>query len=286
MKYSIYSSTLMVIVLFFITIACESDSDMADNQPLVAVGEKQLTNGMLYSAIPNNLSDEDSIVFAQDYINRWIRSELLLKKAELNLSPQEKDVDKMLEEYRRSLLVHQYQQKLLAQKFSPLITGTEVKTCYEEMSDNFLLKDPIIKGLFLMIPKTAPNISTVERLYKSDEQEDLVKLETYCFQNAKKYEVFLDQWLPLSDINKTLPEAISRPEQFVRYNKHYQTSDSLHHYFLAIQDFKLGSELAPIEYVEERIKAILVNKKRLEFIKQLETDLYEEGLKNKSIKFY
>ncbi len=286
MRQSIYSLILISLTLIGFISGCESDTDGDNSNPLVAVADKELTNGMLYAAIPNHLSKEDSVVFAQDYINRWIRAELLLRKAELNLTPQEKDVNKLLEEYRRSLLVHHYQQKLLAQKFSPFITGSEVNTCYEEMTDNFRLKDPIIKGLFVMVPKTAPNIRTVERLYKSEKQEDLVKLETYCFQNAKKYEVFLDQWLPLQDINNTLPESISRPEQFVRYNKHYQTSDSLHHYFLAIKEYKLGSELAPIEYVEERIKAILVNKKRLEFIKQLESDLYEEALKDKSIKFY
>lgn len=279
-------SFLVSIILILLFIRCESDANKSDSQPLVAVGDKQLTNGMLYTAIPNHLSSEDSIVFAQDYINRWIRAELLLRKAELNLTPQEKDVNRLLEEYRRSLLVHHYQQKLLAQKFSPFITGSEVNTCYDEMTDNFRLKDPIIKGLFVMVPKTAPNIRTVERLFKSDKQEDLVKLETYCFQNARKYQLFLDNWIPFQDINNTLPESISRPEQFVRFNKYYQTSDSLNQYFLAIKEFKLGSELAPIEYVEERIKAILVNKKRLEFIKQLETDLYEEALKDKSIKFY
>ncbi|MCU4177207.1 hypothetical protein [Carboxylicivirga sp. N1Y90] len=288
MKYLFTKSSIITLCIFacFLCFSCSENDKQENNEPILLVGDKQLTNGMLYRAIPNHLSDEDSVFFAQDYINRWIRSELLLRKAELNLTPEEKDVETLLDEYRRSLLVHQYQQKLLEQKFSPFITGSEISQCYDEMVDNFKLTDPIIKGVFVIVPKTAPNIETLKKLYRSDKQEDMVKLEAYCFQNSKKYEVFFDHWLPMKEINNKLPEPIARTEQFIRYNKHYETSDSLFHYFLAIKEFKLSAELAPMDYVEEKIKAILLNKKRMAFIKQIESDLYEEALKDKSLKFY
>ncbi|MBS2098010.1 hypothetical protein [Carboxylicivirga linearis] len=286
MRYSFQYLLFTIITIGALFQGCQSKPDNEASRPLVSVGNRQLTIGMVSSAVPNHLSAEDSIVFVQDYINRWIRSELLLRKAELNLNPKEKNVEQLLEEYRRSLLIHKYQQKLLAQKFTPFITSSEIKKWYEDMEDNFRLEDVIIKGVFVTVPKTAPNINTLEKLYRSDDQEDLVKLETYCFQNAKKYEIFLDQWLPMEDINIALPEPIKRTDQFVKYNKFYKTSDSLNQYFLSIKEYKLPSELAPIEYVEEKIKAVLVNKKRLEFLKQLENDLYEEGLDKKSVKFY
>jgi len=266
--------------------ACSNGGDSTNEEPLVRIYDKNLTKGMVYQAVPNSLSGEDSIVFAQDYINRWIRSELLLSKAELNLTPEEKDVQSLLEEYRRSLLIHQYQQKLLEQKYSPLITGSEINKYYTEMVDNFKLSEPIIKGVFVVVPKSAPNINSLKELYRSDDSEDIIKLEAYCFQNAKKYEVFLDHWMPMNDINNNLPENISRIERYLRNNSFHETSDSINNYFLSIKDFKLSSEVAPLEFVEGKIKAILLNKKRLEFIKQLESDLYEEALRTKSISFY
>lgn len=286
MKHLISAKNITFAFFILICYSCTPGGEQKNNEPILVVGDKTLTNGMLYSAIPNHLNDEDSVFFAQDYINRWIRSELLLRKAELNLTPEEKDVEALLDEYRRSLLVHQYQQKLLEQKFSPFITGSEIKECYDEMIDNFKLTDPILKGVFVIVPKTAPNIETIKNLYQSDQQEDMVKLEAYCFQNAKKYEVFFDHWLPITEINNKLPEPISRSEQFIRYNKQYETSDSLFHYFLSIKEYKLSAEVAPLDYVEEKIKAILLNKKRMAFIKQIESDLYEDALKNKTIKFY
>lgn len=274
------------LLMFVLLHACSPGNNGVENEPLVRIKEKVLTKGKVYQAVPNSLSKEDSTIFAQDFINRWIRSELLLSKAELNLTPDEKDVSLLLEEYRRSLLVHQYQQKLLEQKYSPLITGSEIKNYYTEMEDNFKLAEPIIKGVFVIVPQSAPNIDDLTKLYRSEDSEDLVKLEAYCFQNAKKYEIFLDHWLTLENINKRLPESIDRPDRFLRNQSYYQTSDSLYRYFLSIDEYKLSSEVAPLEFVEAKIKAILLNKKRLEFIKQLETDIYEEALKNKSIVFY
>ena len=276
----------VVALLMILASACKTSGDGVNEEPLVRINETVLSRGMVYQAIPNSLTPEDSAVFAQDYINRWIRSELLLSKAELNLTPEEKDVDQLLEEYRRSLLIHLYQQKLLEQKYSPLITGSEIKKYYTEMEDNFKLSEPILKGVFVIVPQSAPNIDDLEKLYRSDDSEDLVKLEAYCFQNAKKYEVFLDHWLTMDEINKRLPEPINRTERFLKNNTYYHTSDSLNQYFLSIREYKLNTELAPIEFVEAKIKAILLNKKRLEFIKNLESDLYEEALKNKNIKFY
>lgn len=278
--------TFLGLTLIVLASACNRSANGIDEEPLVKINETVLSRGMVYQAIPNSLSPEDSAVFAQDYINRWIRSELLMSKAELNLTPEEKDVDNLLEEYRRSLIIHQYQQKLLDQKYSPLITGSEIKKYYNQMEDNFKLSEPIIKGVFVIVPQSAPNIEELKELYRSEDSEDLVELEAYCFQNAKKYEVFLDHWLTMDEINKRLPEPINRTERYIKNNTYYHTSDSLNQYFLSIREFHLANELAPLEFVEEKIKAILLNKKRLEFIKQLETDLYEEALKNKNIKFY
>lgn len=286
MKQIYYFYLVGLVMMSSLFVACHTTVDSESEEPLVRIYDKNLTKGMVYQAIPNSLTEDDSIVFAQDYINRWIRSELLLSKAELNLTPKEKDVQHLLEEYRRSLLIHQYQQKLLEQKYSPLITGSEIKTYYTDMLDNFKLSEPIIKGIFVIVPKTAPNINVLKQLYRSDDSEKILKLEAYCFRNAKKYEVFLDHWLPMRDINNNLPENIRNVEHYLKNKTYYETSDSDYYYFLSVTDYKLGTDVAPLEFVEAKIKAILLNKKRLEFIEQLESDLYEEALKKKSINFY
>jgi len=276
----------LIISIFIFFISCKNNSEDPLNAPIVKVGDKVLTKHNLYNVIPDGISKNDSIIFAQDFLSRWIRSELMLRKAELNLSPKEKDVSKLLEEYRRSLLVNQYQQKMLQQKYTPMITDKEIKAYYDKMIDNFILNENIIKGVFIIIPRTAPNIKDIRKWYKSDKEEDIVNIEAYCFQNAKKYDVFIETWKPFYTINQQFPHPIANAGRFLKYNKSYETSDSINYYFLSIRDYKLVHDKAPLEYVENRIKAILLNKKRINFINKLENDLYDEGLKQKIIKFY
>jgi len=52
-----------------------------------------------------------------------------------------------------------------------------------------------------------------------------------------------------------------------------------------IREYMLPGTTAPLKYVEERIKAILLNKKRIEFIQQLAQDLYDEAIREKIITF-
>lgn len=104
-----------------------------------------MTLGELMDAVPDNLADQDSIAIAEDYISRWVRTKLMLRQAEINLSEEEKNVDKLLEEYRTSLLVHMYQQKILEQKHSPLVTSREIEDYYTQMKDNFNLQESIIR---------------------------------------------------------------------------------------------------------------------------------------------
>jgi hypothetical protein len=276
----------LVGMVFLLWVGCSPTEEDPLLDPIVTVDGASLTLGELRRAIPDNLGPQDSVAMADDYIGRWVRTKLMLRQAEINLTAEEKDVEKLLEDYRTSLLVHLYQQKILEQKHSPLVTSREIEEYYTEMKDNFNLQESIIQGVFIKVPKSAPNQDQLKRWYKSTEAEDLINLEAYSFQYARNYEQFLETWVPFSRINSSLPEPIVNEDRFLRWSKHYETSDELFNYYLAIHDFALPGSTSPVNYVEERVKAILLNKKRIEFIQQLGQDLYEEGLREKIVNFH
>lgn len=281
----------LLINCIYITISiflfsCVQVSDTENQEPVAQVEGYVLTATELSSAIPEGLSDTDSTSFAQNYIARWVKRMLLLRKAELNLSAKEKDVAQLLEDYRASLLVHKYQQKLLEQKYAPNITDSEIETYYENMKDNFTLQQTIVKGMFIKVPLAAPNLKTVKTLFKSDKEEDLKKLEAYCYQNANKFENFGDKWTETTKFNALMPESVPSESRFFKRNDFFETQDSTYVYYLYINEYKLKSEVAPVEFVRGRIESILLNKNRIKFIQNLEEELYEEGLEQKKIKFY
>lgn len=276
---------LLLIILVFIE-GCQTQPSDPLLEPIVSIESSTLTKRELLEAIPSNLQKEDSIIFTQNYIDRWVKTQLILRKAELNLSPEEKNVNKLLNDYRTSLLTHLYQQKLLEQKYSPLITSGEINDYYERMKEDFNLNEIIIKGVYIKIANTAPNLSKLERWFVSEDQKDLVNLEAYCFQNANKYDPFFDHWISFESINTEFPIPLKNANAVLKWKRVIKSSDDDFNYYLSIREIHFENETAPISYVTDKIKSILLNKKRIEFINKLEKDLLEEGEKQKLIKYY
>ncbi|MFW6043779.1 MAG: hypothetical protein ACOCPW_05435 [Marinilabiliaceae bacterium] len=264
----------------------ESGHGSNDTEPVVRVGNEVLTEKDMEQELPEGIQGDDSANMAENYVNRWVRNKLFLRQAEQNLSEEEKDVSQMLDEYRTSLLVNIYQQKMLEQKYSSMLSDEEIRDYYEEMQDNFTLQENILKGFILKVPLDAPRQSDVRRWCRSGDSEHLVDLENYSAQYAKVFDLFIDEWIPFQRINSNLPEPIQNEERFLRYNRYYEKTDDVYRYFLVINDYMTVGDTAPLSYVEDRIKAILLNKKRGEFIKSLEKELYDEALEKKIINFY
>jgi hypothetical protein len=280
----IFIFSLVGLVLLFYT--CKHVDGEEEAREVVRVGDEVLTSRDLKQVLPRDVDEEDSAALADDYINRWVRNKLFLRQAESNLTEEEKDISQLLDEYRTSLLVNIYQQKMLEQKYSPLLSDEEIEAYYNEMQDNFTLQENIIKGFLLKVPLGAPNQGDVRRWCRSANSESLVELENYSLQNARMFDSFLDSWVPFQRVNAILPDPIRNEERFLRYNRYYETTDEDYRYFLLVTDNMSIGNTAPLSYVEDRIRAILLNKKRGEYIKSLEKELYDEALQKKIINFY
>ena len=281
-----YKNVFIGLVVLLLITSCNRKGQQEIDIPIVTVGNQTLTLNNLKKSIPENLHEADSVSIAEDFVNRWIKTQLTLQQAELNLTSDEKNVEQQLQDYRTSLLVYMYQQKMLEQKHSPLVSNYEIERYYNEMQDNFKLQENIVKGVFIKIPRSISNQYQVRQWVRSRKQEDLTNIENYCVQNSLQYEIFLEEWTPFKRINNLLPNPISNEERFLPWNKNYETRDSTYNYYIGIDELILTGSTAPLSYVESRIKAILLNKKRMEYINKLEQDLFDEALRNKNIKFH
>jgi len=55
---------------------------------------------------------------------------------------------------------------------------------------------------------------------------------------------------------------------------------------MQIKDVLFQNDTAPLDYVRPTIKQIVINKRKLELIKQLETDITKDAIKNKQFEIY
>ncbi len=274
---------LLTLVMVF-CVSCDKRYDHGGKKPLVEVEGSFLYYEDLQTALPAGLSKDDSLLFAEHYIRSWAEDILLNQKAASNI-PNSEEVERLVANYRKSLIIHAYQQELIAQKLSKDISEEELMSFYENNKDLFKLDRPLLKGLFLKIPITAPRINDVRKWYKSDSPEALDQLEKYSFQNAVKYEYFRDNWVPLSEISDLLPLSITALEEQLADNRNIELQDSLYYYFLAANDFRNKGQEEPYEFAKAEAREMLINTKQVDFIRDVKEDLYRQAIKRNKIKY-
>ena len=275
---------ILIVVLSFSH--CSRFKRQQGEEPVARVFDKYLYPHDMLDILPTNISKSDSVIIARDFIEKWIKQQLLLTKAELNLTDDEKNVDKQIENYRTSLLIYKYEQSLIKQKLDTFVSPTEIKNYYNEYSSNFVLNANLVKALFMQIPRTSPEIWKARWWYKSENEEDIKKLEDYCYQYAAKYDYFDDDWIYFSEIEKILPIKIDNTERYLKYRKFIETKDSTFYYFVNIRDYRLVDTVAPLETVRENIRNIIFNKRKIQLIKELESEIYNDALNRNNFTIY
>jgi hypothetical protein len=264
--------------------ACQQEK--ANKIPLAQVGERILYKEELEKVLPENLQDKDSALWVDDFIKKWVRSELVILKAEQNLSPEQKNVDKELEEYRNSLLTYRYKNELLAQKMDTVITSEEVNDYYARPNNEFILKNNIVKAIYLKIPLEVAHPETVKNLIRDEDPQKMAQLDEYSVQYAKAYDRFEDKWVKAGNVFQQFPDEIADEESFLRRNKFIESSDTHYYYLICIRDFRLQGQVAPVAYVEPEIRNILLNERKIKFLRNIEDDIYKEGLASNKFKIF
>lgn len=281
------SRALVYISLVFLAASgCSLISRTNQEEPLARVFDSYLYPSDMADVVPEGTLEKDSVILAKRHIDTWVRDQLMLGRAEQALTEEQKDFEKQLAEYHRSLLIYSFRQKLLHQKLDTIISAEEIQSYYDENSSNFILGQDIIKGTYIKVPLSAPRIDQLRRWSYTNQEEDLNNIEKYCFNYAEHYNDFNDTWINFSIIKAQLPMTISAPSRYLAYNKNIETTDQEFRYFLHVSDHLPEGEMTPLEMVSENITNIILNKRKIEFFRDLEQMVYSDGVAKNQFEIY
>lgn len=276
-------------ILLPIVLACCKNTRTDDNRiPVAEVGKTILYFDQIPQHVYYNSSDKsDSISLVKNYANSWAKRQLLLMKAEENLTDEQKtEVDRQISETRSNLLIYMYQQHMLLAKMDTVITDSELENYYATNEKAFMLTSNIVKALYIKLPVETPDFERIKLLARSNNQSDLQQLESYCFQFAEKFDDFGEDWLTMDRLEVEIHQDIENEENFLKWNTFYETRDSSYVYLISIRDYRLRSSLAPFEFVRNDIKRIIWNTRRLELIQSLENGIFNDALKENRFKTF
>ena len=273
--------TFLILALLTFSVSCFN----GDNKKIIAsVNEKDLLFSEVLKEMPK--ATEDSVFFIERYMNLWIRKQLMIYHAEINVSSDLLNYEAQIAEYRSSLLIYAYQQELINQNFDTSINAKEISDYYNQYRKEFKLVKNIFKGRYIVVDKSAPESKKLKKWYKSNKPDDIEGLTDYCHQFAKEYYLADSSWQYFSSINNKLPKFISDEEYFLGNTKGVWFEDQQYRYYIYIKSYQIKGSISPLALENKKIRNVLLNKNKIQYLKQLEDELYQNALALKKIKIY
>ncbi|MDA3879777.1 MAG: hypothetical protein PF436_05250 [Prolixibacteraceae bacterium] len=223
------------------------------------------------------LSPDDSVKFINNYVTDWIKTQLLMYEIEKELSPQDLNVQKELEEYRQKLLIHRYKSKKTQNISDSLITKNESIDYYNNNKKSFVLRSPIVKVEYLIFPS---GIEIPQNVYRSlSHNNKNQNTEEFIYSYARKFDNFNSQWIYFESILRNTNFNINDMAQFLRRENIVEFSHNNERHIIIIKKYMLSGEQSPFEFVENRIKNLLINNKKIDFLREIKDSLYNNTLK-------
>ena len=230
------------------------------------------------------MSTEDSARVAEQYIYQWAINLLEYDVAKDKLN---KDIERIVEDYRRSLCIHEYEQYLIAQRMPKEVEDTIIKEFYDLHSHHFVLREAIVKGVLLVVPNGAPNMDLLRKnIQHPEEEENIEWIEKFAYQYAAGYELFLDDWKTVSQIILRMPFEKDDLNKQLKATPQIELQDSINTYLLQVTDLYQANQPMPIEYARPEIEKIMLAQRQVNFIQQERIGLYEKAIKEGILKRY
>jgi hypothetical protein len=256
-------------------------------KPVARVNQSFLYLDELNGIVPKDATATDSAARISSYVTSWIRKQLLLNEAAKNIDINEAEVERRVEEYRYSLIGYEFQNFYIKKNLNDSVSSTEIAAYYKTHLDNFVLKQNIVQGTYIKVPKTAPRIQRIKPLVFSNKAKEMEELKSYCLSFSAEYQLPDSTWIELDKLVANSPMAtIPDKIQFLRNYRYYETNDQDFLYFLKVDAFKIVDNVSPVEFVESEIKNIILNKRKVELAKKLEDEVYENGVKRKEFEVF
>ncbi len=295
-KRNIVGAGIVLSVLMTLLCGCQV---LEKKQQVGAVAE--LNGQYLYrstlDSLTLGLNSEDSLRVVQLFIRQWAQDILLYDNSTARTH---REIEQMVSEYRRTLYAQAYEDRLVERRMPKSIPDSAVQAIYDRMPDRFILDESIVKGVLLVVPNDAPNLSKVkqwllkigtERQERKERKNSkatnvLDDIEKYVYQNASGYELFTDQWTTVTALTRQMPVERADLETKLKNGNRIEISDSTQTFILQVTEKHMRGEKMPVEYARPQIEKIILNARRVEFLRKERERLYNDAVQEKKIKFF
>ncbi|MEM9545910.1 MAG: hypothetical protein AAGA77_08050 [Bacteroidota bacterium] len=226
-------------------------------------------------------SVQDSLAQQNAIIEAWLVRNVVLNEAEKNFPP-DLDIDKLIDDYRSSLILHNYRQLLIEKDLDTTITAAQEEEYYNVNKEQYLLAEPICKARIVKIPDKSRRI---EGFYRNWQRNDTANVNAYISENAVFDLNMEDEWHTIDHFLSFLPENKFKKRDFSKKGD-VQKHDGSLEYFIKVTEYKEKNEIPPLSYVRDQMKKVIINSRKKDLLEQIEKKLYQNYLTSNKIKVF
>ncbi|MFP2994999.1 peptidyl-prolyl cis-trans isomerase [Spongiivirga sp. MCCC 1A20706] len=283
----VLKNLLVVLSIAFIFKGCDLFRPKQEKEAIARVGESFLYKEDIERLLNNNISKQDSAVVVSNFINNWATQQLLYQNALINISEErQQDLNALVDEYKNDLFAKVYKEAVVKKNIDTTVISSDLSRYYEANKENFKLNEELLKLRYIHLGLDNSNLDEVKDHFRSFEKEDQKLLDSISLQfNA--FSLNDSIWVKAAQVYSRIPKMSDRERtKYLKKSQFFELKDSLGVYLIYIKDMLQRNQTAPLEYVKPTIKQIILNKRKLEYIRNFEKEILTDATKNKKFETY
>lgn len=284
-------SLLKTYGLFIAACACllfacnKGDNGKVGDIPVARVGNSYLYISELLKLEVPGKTEEDSVSFVNNYVERWIKSKLFLTKASEFLPEGENNVEQQVEDYRTSLVSYLYEKYLISQNLDVNVSEDIIENYYDTYKENFVLTETVYKPKFIVIDEEQNKIDSIRSWIKDNSEYSKEAFSNIAIQLGERYSTGED-WFSFDDFVKDLPQERLRPERLLKQDDFQEFKKDGFIYMLRTVDFGIKDSIAPLDYKKQDIEKIIVNKRKTDYLTKTKDRIYNDAINKKDFEIF
>jgi len=270
---------LLVFLLLSLFQACKQGGETEQSEVIATYGESKLRVSELEYFLPELYSEEDSSRYAEQFIRKWLRQQVVKEAAGRAIQDIEEKIQPQLQDYESTLMEQQFAKWLIdthPEKFE--VSKGDIRNYYNQFSDKFISEANYYQFFYIKTTKAAQYWIINE--LKEGNAKDIQELIEWCAEEAQTYKMdstFRNEGELLDLSQGYYFGNIRKANVGMVYPYQQQEGDIISYCFFKMLSIVKEGEIKPLRMVSDEIELIIKNQRKQALINQTIARLVEEA---------
>lgn len=270
------------VVVMTLIWSCNPETHPELDDPVLAqVYNKSLVLSDLEGILDDSNSPVDSLHQLQTFVERWVTEAILIHEAE-NCVRQDMNLDKLVRDYRSSLVLTNYEQELFAKELDSVITKNDIQQYFDGHQEQFRLRYDIVRYFLVKVPLSSPNVDMLKAWWKTPTIQLSEEIKQYLRTNGVIVEIQPQKWGALQDLKKKLPTKLRN--SLAKAKVMHENNGYL--YLLKVYDQKEKGQLPSVSFVRDQVEKIILHGRKMKLIEDKKATLYKKEVNSSNVKIF